>query len=581
MTRFPSIRVSVFPVELDTQALEENNQAMAVHADSGTGIAREAKRRLGASIAGPPWTLLVFAPLLLAPVPALAQDETVEQRLQALEAIIASQQEEIESQRQAIEQQRDQLSAQYELIQQLQDEKGVSGIAPATLTETSPAAPAAAEPPPAGEDGGAPATAMAKRASEGQQAAEAELQRRTAAGESTTVNAAATLYDPSNTVYDPNFPGAWHLPGTTAAMRIAGFVNLGLVTSLDPVLITDRFIVGSIPPSGETVEGAQSGTDITASQSRLNFEVREQTSHGELRAFIEGDFEGQAETFRLRHAFGQYGFLLAGKTWSTFTNPKSLPEEVDFEGVNGMVILRQPQFRISPQFGRSHNFVLSFEEPGTDIVNGSGGKGSWDVVASMDRLSLGDFLGWDYQVSFVLRDLQGQFSQGGITGDGVAERSTTGWGVTTNGRWTFDRVGNDDYLLWQVTYGEGIGRYINDLATIGGGDAVFDPDGNLRALPVFSGFVSYRHNFDGLPRFMTKWPGILRSNVTLSWIDINTYDFQDGGDYDRTFRASGNLLYFPTQNVRLGAELLWGMRRNQDGSDGSATQVQVSARYNF
>ena len=528
------------------------------------------------------WPLLtVLAPALLVPGQVVAQDDDVEQRLQALEAVIAHQQEEIESQRQAIEEQRDQLSAQYDLIQQLRGEQDTAAAASPEVAERAPP-PVPVDPEePAGEGEG-PAVADAGVRSEGQQAAEDELQRRTAAGEATQeVNAAATLYDPSNTVYDPNFPGAWHLPGTTAAMRIAGFVNLGLITSLDPVLITDRFIVGSIPPSGEVVEGAQSGTDITASQSRLNFEVREQTNHGTVRAFIEADFEEANETFRLRHAFGQFGFLLAGKTWSAFTNPNSLPEEVDFEGVNGMVILRQPQVRLSPQFGNDHNFVLSFEEPGTDVVNGTGGKGSWDLVASVDRLTFGDFLGWDYQVSFVLRDLNGQFTPNGMSTAGVEESSTTGWGITTNGRWTFDRLGNDDFLLWQVTYGEGIGRYINDLATVGGGDAVFDPEGNLRALPVFSGFVSYRHNFDSLPRFLRDWPGILRSNITLSWIDVNTYDFQDGGDYDRTIRASGNLLYFPTQNVRLGAELLWGRRKNQDGSDGSATQVQLSARYNF
>jgi hypothetical protein len=163
----------------------------------------------------------------------------------------------------------------------------------------------------------------------------------------------------------------------------------------------------------------------------------------------------------------------------------------------------------------------------------------------------------------------------------VSQSSATGWGITTSGRRTLERIGNDDFLLWQLTYGKGIGRYINDLATIGGGDAVFDPEGNLRALPLFAGFVSYRHNYDGLPKFMSQWPGIMRSNLTLSWINVDTYDFQEGGDYDYTLRASGNLLYFPTQNVRIGAELLWGMRKNQDGSDGDAVQVQLSARYNF
>ena len=60
--------------------------------------------------------------------------------------------------------------------------------------------------------------------------------------------------------------------------------------------------------------------DATARQTRLNFEVREETGHSSLRAFIEGDFEGDGESFRLRHAFGQYEYLLAGKTWSNFAN---------------------------------------------------------------------------------------------------------------------------------------------------------------------------------------------------------------------------------------------------------------------
>ena len=64
-------------------------------------------------------------------------------------------------------------------------------------------------------------------------------------------------------------------------------------------------------------------------------------------------------------------------------------------------------------------------------------------------------------------------------------------------------------------------------------------------------------------------------------MDIDTYDFQDGSDYDRTLRASTNLLYLPTRNLRLGAELLWGERKNHDGSKGSAMQLQISARYNF
>jgi hypothetical protein len=64
-------------------------------------------------------------------------------------------------------------------------------------------------------------------------------------------------------------------------------------------------------------------------------------------------------------------------------------------------------------------------------------------------------------------------------------------------------------------------------------------------------------------------------------VSIDNYDFQDDLSYQSTWRASANLLYFPTQDVRVGAELMWGERTNKDKSRGSATQLQISARYDF
>jgi hypothetical protein len=526
--------------------------------------------------------------------PLLAQENEpeLETRLDALEQELREQRSDFEAQRELLERtiheqqknleaQQRQLSAQYELIRELQTERGGAPPAEAVEPRTELAGTPTGQLP---ED-----SAAADEASEGQRAAEAELAKRTAAGEEMReVDAKATLYDPSNTVFDPDFPGAWHLPGTTAAMKIGGFVNLSLVNSFDPVEITDRFIVGSIPPEGEEVAGARSGMDVTARQTRLNFEVREQTSHGTLRAFVEGDFEGAGEGggefFRLRHAFGQYNNLLAGKTWTTFMNVNALPEEVDFEGVNGVVLRRQPQLRFFPDFGKDASFVFSIEEPGTDVVNGTGTKGAWDLVVSMDRLPLGELGSWNYRLSGVLRDLEGQYDTGSGSDpedDTLQNGRATGWGVTTSGRFNITGWGPNDFLLWQLTYGEGIGRYVNDLSTIGGGDAVFGPDGKLYALPLLAGFLSYQHAWASKGWFMKDWPGIMRSNFTLSWIDVDNYKFQDGKDYRQTWRASANLLYFPTQNLRLGGELLWGLRKNKDGSEGTAMQLQLSARYNF
>jgi len=529
--------------------------------------------------------LLVSWLALAAPLAAQEGESALDARLEALEERMKEQQAAFENQRKFLErtireQQQDlqaqqrQLSAQYELIQQLQAkqkalESAGDEIAAARTAEDSTAR-------------DEQAVVSSNGSSEGQLAAEAEFTKRTAAGQvGDQVNAQATLYDPSNTVFDPDFPGAWHLPGTTSAMKIGGFVNLGLINSFDPVAITDRFIVGSIPPEGRTVTGARSGMDVTASQTRLNFEVRQQTKYATLRAFIEGDFEGEGEAFRLRHAFGQYRYLLAGKTWSTFANVNALPEEVDYEGVNGVVLRRQPQLRVFPEFGQDFSFVFSIEEPQTDITNGTGTKGAWDLVASVDRLPLGELGSWNYRVSGILRDLKGQFGEADASGGEVAKGSATGWGVTTSGRMQFEKSGENDFLLWQVTYGKGIGRYLNDLSTIGGGDAVFDSQGKLHALPVLAGFLSYRHQWGSKPWFLKELPGFMRSNFTVSWISVDNFEFQDGEDYAETWRTSANLLYFPTQNLRIGGELLWGQRENKDGSKGTATQLQLSARYSF
>lgn len=527
-----------------------------------------------------------------------AADQDLEDKLQRMERLLQQQQEELEAQRRELAEQR-------ALIRQLQEgqQSGLrqavvspAGAAPEShIAGVDSAVEAAAEPTEiqaenepqlAESDLSQGQSNQPTDGSSGQQKALAERARRDAEG---VVEEPMTSYleDPSNILYNPDFPGAWHLPGTTAAMKIGGFVNVSLIHSFDPMRISDRFIVGSIPPEGEDVVGAKAGTVVTASQTRVNLEVREQTGRGSLRMFVEGDFEGDSATFRLRHAFGQYRSALAGQTWSTMMDINSRPEEVDFEGINGEILERQAQLRLSPRFGNSMSFTIALEDPKTDVVNGNGSRGRADIVMSVDRLPfqelerpiLGHFGNWNSRVAFILRELEA--SQPGSDPEQEGTSTATGWGITTSGRKSITYWGEQDFLVWQLTYGKGVGRYVNDLNTIGGGDAVFSPEGELDPLPVLAGYVSYQHQWPKSLRWFKSWPGILRSNLTFSWVDINNFDYQDDKNYNQTLRASANLIYLPTQNFRVGFEFLWGQRKNKDNSKGTATQLQVSARYNF
>ena len=506
--------------------------------------------------------------------PALpAQQPDLAEMLSELKKQVEQQQKALDSQDRRLKEQDQRLAAQEETISELRS----------MLTEQQK------------EELAAPQSAAADTASETSVVA-AQSETTTEAEEAKTRSVASAdiddgsrgsrtlFYDSANTLYDPEFKGAWVLPGSGTAMRISGFVDLSAVNSLDPLVTQDRFIVGSIPPDGESAAGARTGTVVTATASRVNLETREQTRYGDLRTFLEADFKGSGETFRLRHAYGQFRDLLAGKTWTGLMDLDSSPEDVDYEGLNGQVFRRQAQIRYFPEFGKDLKMRISFEDPTTDVTGGSDESAFPDLVIGVERSpfdfmrQLGDFWDWNARAAIILRELKSQQTIENPDGstDAGSSDSTFGWGATISGRKDLKLSDYGSAILGEITYGKGVGRYINDLGTIGGGDAVFDESGGLRALPVFAGYASLQY---GWPT--GRWPGTLRSNLTYSWVSIDAYEFQDPTDYKSTHRATMNIVYYPVSHARIGAEFLWGERKNVDGSIGAATQFQFQMRYSF
>ena len=129
-----------------------------------------------------------------------------------------------------------------------------------------------------------------------------------------------------------------------------------------------------------------------------------------------------------------------------------------------------------------------------------------------------------------------------------------------------------DKVLFQLNRGNGIGRYVNDLNSIGNYDGIFDEStGNLQLFNVFAGYGSLQH----------WWDDSMRSNFTFGWVEINNPGFIDGEAYKRTLRASANIIWNPTEQVDTGLEYLWGRRQNKSGDYGDAQQLQMMIRYIF
>lgn len=393
--------------------------------------------------------------------------------------------------------------------------------------------------------------------------------------------------DPVSALGEKSFPGSIRVPGTNAAMKIGGFVKGTLIKSFDPLATTDRFIVGSIPV-GAAEPGVEEESDLTANQSRLNLEMREKTKVGELRAFIEADFASSGDTFRLRHAYGQFGNLLTGKTWSTFFDPQAGPEEVDFEGINGRTIVRQTQIRWFPPLGQAWNLQLALEDPDSKVseidLSGSpdpgdpdfnadfgeeidaDGVSDWpDFIASIRRTWFGR---WHLKTAVVAHQVRAQYSQQ----PSLPVKDEIGWGFSASGSFKVGWLGERDNIKFQLIYGDGVSRYVNDPNSIGGQDGVFTPDGSsIKTLPIIAGFGAYQH----------WWSDTWRSNFIVSGVEIDNRSFQPDDAYKRTLRASSNVFWSPTPRVDVAAELIWGQRTNKDGEEGDATQIQLATKYRF
>jgi len=411
--------------------------------------------------------------------------------------------------------------------------------------------------------------------------------------------------DPSTLLADEDFPGSIRVPGTTASYKFGGHVKANVVRNFDPLVTQDRFIVGSIPVTAIDRTALASETNLTANQSRFNFDYRQKTDAGTLRAFLEADFAGPGDTFRLRHAFGQFRDFLGGKTWSAFYDAQASPERVDFEGINGRIVVRQTQVRYFPRIGKDWRWMISFEDPDPQVTGAEGVSDLPDLVTSIRR---DWFERWHVKSALLLRqigavnsagvDFNGQScvpeintAPGQPDGQGCvaiadAGRSQTdfGWAITMSGKVNVPLWNENDNFMFQLNYGEGVGHYLSDLSSItslgidGGQDAVIDPvTGEISVLPIFGGYVGFQH----------WWSKTMRSTFVYSLVNVQNEDIQIFNAYSRTNRLSGNFLWSPIPNIDMGAEFLWGKRENK-GTDPisgnrstSATQLQLEAVYRF
>jgi len=352
-------------------------------------------------------------------------------------------------------------------------------------------------------------------------------------------------------------------------IRVGGFVKLDAILSDYSKAPTrgigeDFFIPASIRTSGDPSDPS---LNLHAKESRFWLRSITPTVRGDISTYFEFDFlaslQGNERTVnayspRLRHAFISAGRWTVGQTWSSFGDTASVPDYLDDLGPVGVANARQPQIRYTlPTENGSWLFAL--ENPETTLTPFGGGPLiDADDSAFPDVIVRRDWTGnWGrISVAGLLRELK--IDMAGF------DDSAFGSAIALAGKFM---IGDEDDIRWQINYGDGLGRYMGmNSFNVG----TLDANGEINLTTQYGVLAAYRH----------VWNDNLYSSLGASFSDADNDTAISGFDVPESYQsAHANLVWSPIQRMSLGAEYIWGRRKDESGNDGLLNRIQFSAIY--
>lgn len=357
-----------------------------------------------------------------------------------------------------------------------------------------------------------------------------------------------------------DFEGSITLPGSTASMRIGGYVQADMGYDFDSLGFSDSLNLRTIPLDGSSSDGDEIFRSH-ARYTRLNLDVRDQTRLGEFRAFLEIDFFGSGNdttnnyTPVLRHAAAGVGGLYVGQYWSQFVDIAASPE-----GPNtpfAVPIVRNPGIRYRTDLNENWRVAIGLEDPAGDL------SGDSALLASDSTPNVTGYIQYT-----------GDWGRVRLAGLGLELASTTDsvytGGLNLSGRLNLPFLGSKDNLAFAAQGGEGFAHYYATLANVGLEGVVSD-DGSVEATGILAGHLSYQH----------WWSDALRSTFKISGVAFDSPTGSSATATDGGSSAAVNLFWTPVKNATFGVEYVYADREVVDGQTGEGSRLSAQARFDF
>lgn len=388
--------------------------------------------------------------------------------------------------------------------------------------------------------------------------------------------------------------GSFRLPGSETSVRLYGFAELNMVKEFKGDNANNDYasFVPYAPINGSADANRTGRAYLHARTSRIGVEASTPSGFGPIGVKIEGDFNNEPRTgnaavsgdikniytqqatnsynFRLRQAYGQFGGLLIGQTWSTFMDLDNSPETVDFNGPIGSTFIRQPMIRYAYATKDSGTFTGAIENSVSYVLDSTGSA----TTQGFSRVP--DLVGrWDKSFGWGAVSLRGVTHELRVNDGAGISQSSWGYGLSAAG--LYKTVGND-FLTWAITGGVGIGRYFNYIE-----GAFYDAANNRILKEKALGLVlGYQHKPSDTLRFNGAF-GIQR-HYDNAYTDFAAANGLNSGQYGinrQVWQGHLGFIWNPVKNVDIGTEYVFGRRKTLAGESGEMSRLDFSAKYYF
>jgi hypothetical protein len=361
------------------------------------------------------------------------------------------------------------------------------------------------------------------------------------------------------------FRGAFVIPGTDVSLRIGGYLRADAIYDTGFVASGIQLFPATVAIDGSALAARRGRTQLSGSQSRLNFDAQAKTDFGQLRGFIELDFLKDGSDPRMRHAFGEWRGenwdLIGGQTWTTFMDPGALPSVIPETTAAGAIFSRQPQFRLTRRWNECASFAIAIEQAVSNdftLPNPLSDQRleRWpDFVARfrLVRKEVGTL-----QIASLVRGI-------GFVEASNEEHFVTGWGASiTMRRQVFS---GPDNIRAGVAGGHGIGSYLTGLR----GDlsaAAPDLDG-FRTLGAIGTYGAYQH----------FWSEEFRSSLYYGYTHVESTPLMPDTTGTQNQNTGVNLIWSPRPTFGIGIEYTYVIREVRDGTTGDNHRVQFAIQF--